>query len=90
MDSSWFDWNDTEAVIFPNMETGNPKHGNWNHLIRKWDNFFIPTPMRFIQLPGVSPPFYVSKSSFLQNDSSWFDWNDEEAVLFPNWETGIT
>ena len=27
--------------------------GNWNHLIRKWDNFFIPTPMRFIQLPGV-------------------------------------
>ncbi|KAL0744854.1 hypothetical protein Bca101_101121 [Brassica carinata] len=56
----------------------------------KWDNFFIPTPMRFIQLPGDSPPLYVSKSSFLPSDSSWFDWNDEEAVLFPNWETGIT
>ncbi|KAL0745775.1 hypothetical protein Bca101_101718 [Brassica carinata] len=56
----------------------------------KWDNFFMPTPMRFIQLPGDSPPLYVSKSSFLQSDSSWFDWNDEEAVLFPNWETGIT
>ncbi|CAN7030335.1 unnamed protein product [Brassica rapa subsp. trilocularis] len=28
--------------------------------------------------------------SFSQSDSSWFDWNDEEAVLFPNWETGIT
>ncbi|KAL0746141.1 hypothetical protein Bca101_101276 [Brassica carinata] len=55
-----------------------------------WDNFFMPTPMRFIQLPGDSPPLYVSKSSFLQGDSSWFDWNDEEAVLFPNWETGIT
>ena len=67
-----------------------PKLGNWNHLIRKWDNFFIPTPMRFIQLPGDSPTLYVSKSSFLQSDSSWFDWNDEEAVLFPNWETGIT
>ncbi|KAL0641320.1 hypothetical protein Bca4012_103529 [Brassica carinata] len=56
----------------------------------KWDNFFIPTPMRFIQFPGDSPPLYVSKSSFLQSDSSWFVWNDEEAVLFPNWETGIT
>ncbi|KAL0745432.1 hypothetical protein Bca101_102075 [Brassica carinata] len=56
----------------------------------KWDNFFIPTPMRFIQLPGDSPTLYVSKSSFLQSDSSWFDWNDEEAVLFPNCETGIT
>ncbi|KAL0641183.1 hypothetical protein Bca4012_103586 [Brassica carinata] len=55
-----------------------------------WDNFFMPTPMRFIQLPGDSPPLYVSKSSFLQRDSSWFDWNDEEAVLFPNWKTGIT
>jgi len=50
----------------------------------------MPTPMRFIQLPGDSPPLYVSKSSFLKRDSSWFDWNDEEAVLFPNWETGIT
>ncbi|KAL0815580.1 hypothetical protein Bca101_072024 [Brassica carinata] len=56
----------------------------------QWDNFFMPTPMRFIQLPGDSPPLYVSKSSFSQSDSSWFDWNDEEAVLFPNWETGIT
>ena len=50
----------------------------------------MPTPMRFIQLPGDSPPLYVSKSSFSQSDSSWFDWNDEEATLFPNWETGIT
>ncbi|KAL0745616.1 hypothetical protein Bca101_101892 [Brassica carinata] len=31
------------------------------------DSFFILTPMRFIQLPGDSPPLYVSKSSFLQN-----------------------
>jgi len=67
-----------------------PKLGNWNHLIRKRDNFFIPTPMRFIQLPGDSQTLYVSKSSFLQSDSSWFDWNDGEVVLFPNWETGIT
>ena len=67
-----------------------PKLGNWNHLILKWDNFFIRSPMIFIQLPGDYPTLYVSKSSFLQSDSSWFDWNDEEAVLFPNWETGIT
>ena len=53
-------------------------------------NSFLPTPMRLIQLPGDSPTLYVSKSSFLQSDLSWFDWNDEEAVLFPNWETGIT
>ena len=46
--------------------------------------------MRFIQLPGDSPPLYVSQSSFSQRDSSWFDWKDEEAVLFPNWETRIT
>ncbi|KAL0641090.1 hypothetical protein Bca4012_103782 [Brassica carinata] len=39
----------------------------------KWDSFFILTPMRFIQLPGDSPVFYVSKSSFLHRDSSWFD-----------------
>ena len=32
----------------------------------------------------------VARSIFFQSDSSWFDWNDEEAVLFPNWETGIT
>ncbi|KAL0641774.1 hypothetical protein Bca4012_102981 [Brassica carinata] len=28
------------------------------------DNFFILTPMRFIQLPGNSPLLYVSKYSF--------------------------
>ncbi|KAL0746067.1 hypothetical protein Bca101_101419 [Brassica carinata] len=39
----------------------------------KWDSFFILTPMRFIQLPGDSPVLYVSKSSFLHRDSSWFD-----------------
>ncbi|KAL0684438.1 hypothetical protein Bca4012_051286 [Brassica carinata] len=39
----------------------------------KWDNFFILTPMRFIQLPGDSPLLYVSKSSFSHRDSSWFD-----------------
>jgi len=50
----------------------------------------MPNPMIFIQLPDDSPPLYVSKSSFSQSDSSWFDWNDEEAVLFPNLETGIT
>ncbi|KAL0746117.1 hypothetical protein Bca101_101371 [Brassica carinata] len=55
-----------------------------------WDNFFMPTPMRFIQLPGDSPPLYVSKSSFSQSDTSWFDRTDEEAVLLPNRETGIT
>jgi len=46
--------------------------------------------MRFIQLPDDSPPLYLSKSSFSQSDSSWFDWKDEEAMLFPNWETEIT
>ncbi|KAL0641805.1 hypothetical protein Bca4012_103046 [Brassica carinata] len=39
----------------------------------KWDNFFILTPMRFIQLPGDSPLLYISKSSFVHRDSSWFD-----------------
>ncbi|KAL0745814.1 hypothetical protein Bca101_101683 [Brassica carinata] len=39
----------------------------------KWDSFFILTPMRFIQLPNDSPLLYVSKSSFLHRDSSWFD-----------------
>ena len=42
--------------------------------------------MRFIQVTGDSTTLYVSKSSFLQIDSSWFDWNDEEAVVFRNWE----
>ncbi|KAL0745705.1 hypothetical protein Bca101_101791 [Brassica carinata] len=105
-DSSWFDWNDEEAVLFPNGETGLTRFESGDNFFMPtpmrfiqlpgdspplyWDNFFMPTPMRFIQLPGDSPPLYVSKSSFLQSDSSWFDWNDEEAVLFPNWETGIT
>ncbi|KAL0745324.1 hypothetical protein Bca101_102188 [Brassica carinata] len=31
------------------------------------DNFFILTPMRFIQLPGDSPLLYVSKYSFLRH-----------------------
>ncbi|KAL0745359.1 hypothetical protein Bca101_102147 [Brassica carinata] len=105
-DSSWFDWSDEEAVLFPNWETGitDLKVGD-NFFMPTpmrfiqlpgdspplyWDNFFMPTPMRFIQLPGDSPPLYVSKSSFLQSDSSWFDWNDEKAVLFPIWEKGIT
>ena len=52
-------------------------------------NSFFPTPMRFIKLHGHSPPLYVSISSFLQSDSSWFDWNNKEVALFPNWETGI-
>ncbi|KAL0746059.1 hypothetical protein Bca101_101075 [Brassica carinata] len=56
----------------------------------KWDNFFILTPMRFIPLPGDSPLLYVSKYSFLHRDSSWFDQNDEEVVIFPNRKTGIT
>ena len=42
--------------------------------------------MRFIQVTGDSTTLYVSKSSFLQIYLSWFNWNDEEAVLFPNWE----
>ncbi|KAL0641649.1 hypothetical protein Bca4012_103173 [Brassica carinata] len=46
---------------------------NWDHLILKWDSFFILTPMRFIPLPNDSPLLYVSKSSFLHHDSSWFD-----------------
>uniref|UniRef100_A0A0D3A9S1 Uncharacterized protein n=1 Tax=Brassica oleracea var. oleracea TaxID=109376 RepID=A0A0D3A9S1_BRAOL len=29
------------------------------------ETFFILTSMRFIQLPGDSPPLYVSKSSFM-------------------------
>ncbi|KAL0678035.1 hypothetical protein Bca4012_006016 [Brassica carinata] len=56
----------------------------------KWDNFFILTPMRFIKLPGDSPLLYISKYSFLHRDSSWFDQNDEEVVIFPNRKTGIT
>ncbi|KAL0661669.1 hypothetical protein Bca4012_098506 [Brassica carinata] len=56
----------------------------------KWDSFFMLTPMSFIQLPGDSPLLYVSKSSFLHRDSSWFDLNDEEVVIFPNMKIGIT
>ncbi|KAL0641111.1 hypothetical protein Bca4012_103643 [Brassica carinata] len=56
----------------------------------KWDNFFILIPMRFIPLPGDSPLLYVSKYGFLHRDSSWFDQNDEEVVIFPNRKTGIT
>ncbi|KAL0641025.1 hypothetical protein Bca4012_103464 [Brassica carinata] len=55
-----------------------------------WDSFFILTPMRFIPLPNDSPLLYVSKSSFLHRDSSWFDLNDKEVVIFPNRKTGIT
>ncbi|KAL0746116.1 hypothetical protein Bca101_101370 [Brassica carinata] len=29
-----------------------------NQASYKWDNFFMPTPMRFIQLPGDSRPLY--------------------------------
>ncbi|KAL0746107.1 hypothetical protein Bca101_101373 [Brassica carinata] len=39
----------------------------------KWDNFFILTPMRFIQLPGDSTLLYVSKYNISHRDSSWFD-----------------
>ncbi|KAL0641773.1 hypothetical protein Bca4012_102749 [Brassica carinata] len=56
----------------------------------KWDNFFILIPMRFIPLPGDSPLLCVSKYSFLHRDSSWFDQNEEEVVIFPNRKTGIT
>ncbi|KAL0641185.1 hypothetical protein Bca4012_102808 [Brassica carinata] len=78
-DSSWFDWNDEEAVLFPNRETESPDLKVDNFFMPTpmrfiqlpgdspplyWDNFFMPTPMRFIQLPGDSPPLYVSKSSF--------------------------
>ncbi|KAL0745404.1 hypothetical protein Bca101_102103 [Brassica carinata] len=61
-----------EVVLFPSGKLESPD--------LKWDNFFMPTPMRFIQRPGDSPPLYVSKSSFSQSDSSWFDWSDEEAA----------
>ncbi|KAL0684442.1 hypothetical protein Bca4012_051290 [Brassica carinata] len=54
-----------------------------------WDNFFILTPLRFIQLPGNSPLLYVSKYSFSHRDSSWFDLNDKEVVIFPNRKAGI-
>ena len=67
-----------------------PTQENWDLLIWKWDSLFILTPMRFILPPSDFALLYASKSSFLPRDSSWFDWNDEEAVLFPNWETGIT
>ncbi|KAL0745887.1 hypothetical protein Bca101_101593 [Brassica carinata] len=39
----------------------------------KWDNFFILTPMRVIQLPGDFPLLYVSKYNFIHRDSFWFD-----------------
>ena len=48
------------------------KQRNWDHLIWKWDNFFILTPMIFIQNPGDSPLLYVSKSCFVHRDSYWF------------------
>ena len=47
-----------------------PKQTNWDHLIWKWDNFFILTPMTFIHLHGDSQLLYVSKSSFVHRDSS--------------------
>ena len=66
-----------------------PKQENWDHLIWKWDSFFILTHMRFFPLTSDSPLLYVSKSSFLHRDSSWFDLNDEEVVIFPLRKTGI-
>ena len=50
-----------------------PKQEIWDHLIWKWDKFFILTPMRFIKLPGDFPLLYVSKYSISHRDSSWFD-----------------
>ena len=41
--SSWFDQKLEELAIWPNRL-------NMDTLIRKWNNFFIITPMRFIQL----------------------------------------
>ena len=41
--SSWSDWNLEELAICPNKL-------NMDILIRKWNNFFNITPMRFIQL----------------------------------------
>ncbi|KAL0678131.1 hypothetical protein Bca4012_006112 [Brassica carinata] len=35
-----------------------------------WDNFFILTPMRFIQLYGDSPLLCVSIYSFLHQDTT--------------------
>jgi len=67
-----------------------PEQENWDHLIWKGDNSFILTPMRFIQLLCVSPLHYVSKYSFLHRNSSSFDSNDKEVVIFPNRKTRIT
>ena len=66
------------------------KQENWDHLIWKWDNLFIITPVRFIQLAGDSPRLYVYKYNFLHCDSFMFDSNDKEVVIFPNKETGIS
>ncbi|KAL0745843.1 hypothetical protein Bca101_101651 [Brassica carinata] len=78
-DSSWFDQNDEEVVIFPNRKTGSPDLKVDNFFILTpmrfiplpgdspllyWDNFFILIPMRIITLPGDSPLLYISKYSF--------------------------
>ena len=63
---------------------------NCNHLIWKWDAFFILTLVMFIQLLGDSPLLYVSISWILHCDSFWFVLNDSEVIIFPNKKTGIT
>ena len=56
----------------------------WNHLNRKWDTFFLITPMRFIQLTGYSILINGFKSSFLHLGFSWFDKNHEDITICPN------
>ena len=75
--SSWFDQKLEELVIWPNRL-------NMDILIRKWNNFFNLTPMRFIQFHGDSPLIISSKLSFLHIHSSWFDQKLEELAIWPN------
>ena len=56
----------------------------WDHLNRKWDKFFLVTPMRFIQLPGDSKMINGFKSSFIHLCSFWFDKNHEDIAICPN------
>ncbi|WZZ20627.1 hypothetical protein YC2023_122014 [Brassica napus] len=44
-------------------------------------------PLR--SLPKARATCRSDMPSILKSDSSLFDWNDKEAVLFPNFETGI-
>ena len=72
--SFWFDKNHEDTALCPYILI-------WNLLNRKWDSFFLITPMRFIQLTGYSKLINGFKSSFLHLGSFGFDKNHKDISI---------